>query len=99
MSRTSAVCLIAVALLGPLQMPGNARVQGPPKVQIPDPGVPQIMTMEAKFVRAAYNNEGYVILGYQVNNRSIGEDWMLLEVGMALREGEKYQKLKREAVS
>ena len=25
------------------------------------------MTMEGKFVRAAYNNEGYVILGYQVD--------------------------------
>ena len=56
-------------------------------VQIPNPGVPQIMTMEAKFVRAAYNNEGYVILGYQVNNRSIGEPWMLLEVGMTVMDG------------
>jgi hypothetical protein len=99
MSRTSAVCLIAVALLGPLQTPGNARVQGPPKVQIPDPGVPQIMTMEAKFVRAAYNNEGYVILGYQVNNRSIGEDWMLLEVGMTVLGKTPDYTLKREALS
>ena len=39
--------------------------QEKPKVQIPDPGVPQIMTIEGKFVRAAYNNEAYVILGYQ----------------------------------
>ena len=58
-----------------------------PKVPIPKPGVPEIMTMEAKFVRAAYNNEGYVIIGYQVNKRSIGEEWMLLEVGMTVREG------------
>ena len=36
-----------------------------PKVQIPQPGVPQIMTLEATFVRVAYNNEGYVILGYR----------------------------------
>jgi len=35
-------------------------------VQIPQPGVPQIMTLEGKFVRVAYNNEGYVILGYQI---------------------------------
>ena len=36
----------------------DARAQEPPKVQIPQPGVPQIMTMEGKFVRAAYHNEG-----------------------------------------
>jgi len=27
------------------------------------------MTIEAKFVRVPYNNEGYVILGYQIANR------------------------------
>ena len=32
----------------------------------PQPRVPQIITMEGKFVRAAYNNEACVILGYQV---------------------------------
>ena len=37
----------------------------PPKVKIPEPGVPQIMTLEGAFIRAAYNNEGYVILGYR----------------------------------
>ena len=42
------------------------------------------MTMEAKFVRASYNNEGYVILGYQASNRSVGDEWMLLEVGMTV---------------
>ena len=70
-----------------------------PTVQIPQPGVPQIMTMEAKFVRAAYNNEGYVILGYQAANRSIGEEWMLLEVGMTLREKVPAYTLKREALT
>src|SRR5262245_27580654 len=32
----------------------------PPTVKIPEPGVPQIMTLEGRWVRAAYNNEGYV---------------------------------------
>ena len=68
-------------------------------MQIPQPGVPQIMTMEGKFVRAAYNNEGYVILGYQLVNRSIGEEWMLLEVGMTVRDGVPYYKLTRDALS
>ena len=57
------------------------------------------MTMEGKFVRAAYNNEGYVILGYQLANRSIGEEWMLLEVGMTVRDNVPDYTLKREALS
>jgi hypothetical protein len=79
-------------------IPG-AGVQDPPKVQIPQPGVSQIMTMEGTFVRAAYNNEGYVILGYQLANRSIGEEWMLLEVGMTVRDNTPAYRLKREAMS
>jgi hypothetical protein len=99
MNRTRAVCLIGVTVLGPLQTAGDARTQQPPTVQIPKPGVPQIMTMEAKFVRAAYNNEGYVILGYQVNNRSVGEEWMLLEVGLTVLDKTPEYTLKREALS
>ncbi len=99
MNRTCAVCVIGVTLLGPLQTPGDARTQDRPTVQIPQSGVPQIMTMEAKFVRAAYNNEGYVILGYQVNNRSIGEDWMLLEVGITVLDKTPDFTLKRDAIS
>jgi hypothetical protein len=45
--------------------PADAQTQERPVVKMPQPGVPEIMTMEGKFVRAAYNNEGYVILGYQ----------------------------------
>jgi hypothetical protein len=73
--------------------------QDKPKVAIPEPGVPEIMTMEGRFVRAAYNNEGYVILGYQAANRSVGEDWLLLEVGITVREGVPDYKLTRAAIS
>ena len=76
----------------------DAQTQGQP-VQIPKPGVPQAMTMEGKFVRAAYNNEGYTILGYQVANRSIGDEWMLLDVGLALRDGVPDYTLTRDALS
>src|SRR5262245_59940495 len=58
-----------------------------PKVSIPQPGVPQIMTMEGRFVRAAYNNEGYAILGYRVANLSVGEKWMFLDLGLTVRDG------------
>jgi hypothetical protein len=70
-----------------LAAPGGVHAQEPPKVQIPQPGVPQIMTMEGQYVRVAYNNEGYAILGYKLANLSVGEPWMLLEVGLALRDG------------
>src|SRR5579871_1099178 len=70
-----------------------------PTVQIPNPGVPQIMTLEGKFVRVAYNNEGYVILGYQIANRTIGNDWIMLDTGMTLMQGVPYYKLKRDAIS
>jgi hypothetical protein len=89
--------LIAVGLLS--SWPLVALAQEPPKVQIPEPGVPQIMTMEGRYVRAAYNNEGYAILGYKLANLSVGEEWMLLETGFALREGVPDYDLTREAIS
>jgi hypothetical protein len=70
-----------------------------PKVQIPQPGVPQIMTLEGEFVRAAYNNEGYAILGYRVANQSVGEEWLLLEIGTTMRDGRPNFTLKRDALS
>jgi len=70
-----------------------------PTVQIPDPGVPQIMTLEAKFVRVAYNNEAYVILGYQIANRTVGDEWVMLDVGITLMEKVKDYTLTRDAVS
>ena len=76
-----------------------AGAQEPPKVKIPEAGVPQIMTLEGRYVRVAYNNEGYVILGYKAANLSVGEEWMLLEVGFALREHVPDYVLSREAVS
>jgi len=96
MMRTSRA-LAAVGLLS--AWPLVAVAQEPPKVQIPQPGVPQIMTMEGRYVRAAYNNEGYVILGYKLANLSVGEKWLLLEVGFALRDGVPDYDLTRDAVS
>jgi hypothetical protein len=68
-------------------------------VKAPQPTVPEIFTLQGEFVRTAYNNEGYVILGYRVANASVGEEWMLLDTGVTLREGVKYQTLLRDAFS
>ena len=99
MNSTNTAVLIGVMLLWPLHSQGDVLAQEKPKVKIPESGVSQIMTMEGKFVRAAYNNEGYVILGYQLVNRSVGEDWMLLEVGMTVRDRVPDYTLKRDALS
>src|SRR4051794_17504900 len=98
-NRAMSLACAGVLCLCPLQMKGDAQAQAPPAVQIPQGGVPQILTIEGKFVRAAYNNEGYVILGYQASNRSIGEDWMLLEVGMTVRDKVPNYKITRGALS
>jgi len=95
--RNSSKTLFVVGLLA--LWPLAAIAQEPPKVKIPEPGVPQIMNMEGRYVRAAYNNEGYAILGYKLANLSVGETWMLLEVGIALRDGVPDYDLTRQAVS
>ena len=101
MNRTLSLPLIVVGLaaLAIPMAPVAVQTQDKPVVQMPKPGVPQIMTLEAKFVRAAYNNEGYVILGYELVNRSIGEEWVLLEVGMTVLGRTPDYTLKREALS
>ena len=99
MKSTKTAILIGLTVLWTLQTQGDVRAQEKPVVKIPESGVSQIMTMEGKFVRAAYNNEGYVILGDQLVNRSIGEDWVLLEVGMTVRDRVPDYTLRREALS
>jgi len=70
-----------------------------PTIKVPEPGVPEILSIEGSFVRAAYNNEGYVILGYKTANMSVGDEWMLLEMGTTVRDGVPAYKLKREDVT
>ena len=101
MNRKQSLPLIVVGLaaLAIPMAPVGVQTQDKPAVQLPKAGVPEIMTIEGKFVRAAYNNEGYVILGYELVNRSIGEEWMLLEVGMTVLDRTPAYNLKRDALS
>src|SRR6185436_5131517 len=46
-------------------------------------------------VRVAYNNKGFVTMGYRVAQQSIGEEWVLLEVGMTMRSPTPDYRLKR----
>jgi hypothetical protein len=95
----SSFVLAGLVALSPLAGADDKPKQEAPKIKIPEPGVPQVMTMEGRYVRAAYNNEGYVILGYRLANLSVGEKWMLLEVGMTVRDGVKDYTLKRDGIS
>ncbi len=75
---------------------GHAQKPQAPPVQIPNPGVPQIMTLEAEYVRVAYNNEAYAIMGYKVAQYSLGEEWIMLDLGLSLMEKTPTYRLKRE---
>jgi hypothetical protein len=86
------VALLAFTVLGASQAP----TQLP---QMPVPTVPEIFTGEGQFVRMAYNNEGYVTMGYRVAQESVGEEWILLDVGFTLRKPTKDYVLKREHLS
>ena len=70
-----------------------------PQVKIPEPGVPEAMTIEGSFVRGVYNNEAYAILGYRLANASVGEDWMLLEFGTTVLDNTPAYRLKPEHIS
>lgn len=91
------VALVALVSMPPLSASGDGPQQ--PQVKVPEPGVPQLMTLEGTWTRVAYNNEGYAIIGYRLANMSLGEDWMLIEFGTTLRDGIKNQTLKRDALS
>jgi len=94
-----ALAVAGMLAIGAFTVPAGAQKEQPPTIKVPEPGVPEILSIEGAFVRAAYNNEGYVILGYQASNRSVGEEWMLLEVGITLREKVPDYRLTRAAIS
>ena len=70
-----------------------------PQVTPPKPTVPEIFTLMGQYVRIAYNNQGFVTLGYRAVQESIGEEWALLEVGLTMRSPAKDYTLKREHLS
>jgi len=102
MRSQTALSLLAVASLFALSSapgPIAAQEKQKPVVKVPDAGVPQIGTIEGTYVRAAYNNEGYAILGYRAANESLGEEWMMLDTGMTVRDKTPPYKMNREALS
>ncbi len=90
--RRAATALAALALF-PLAATG---AQLPPGVEAPKPTVPEIFTLMGQYVRVAYNNQGFATLGYRIAQESVGQEWMLLEIGLTMRGSAKDFTLKRE---
>jgi hypothetical protein len=53
---------------------------------------------EDTYVRNAINDEGYVIVGYEIANESVGEEWMLLDLGMTVVKGTEAHKITRDDI-
>jgi hypothetical protein len=70
-----------------------------PTATLPQPTVPELFTIEGEFVRVAYNNEGFATLGYRTVQESVGQNCVLLDVGITLRKGVKDFTLKRANLS
>jgi len=94
--RVVAVCLAGALAAGLLCGSAPAARAQQPEVQKPQPTVPEIFTLMGQYVRVAYNNQGYVSLGYRMTQLNVGEEWAMLEVGLTLREGTPNMTIKRE---
>ena len=97
-SQRFLVILGVAVLIAGLAAPG-AVAQEKTKVKIPQPTVPENFTAQGQFTRLAYNNEGWVTLGYRTANSSQGQDWLLLEVGVTVIKPTPNQKMTRESFS
>jgi len=93
-SKVLLVSLVAAVLMG-LGTPAVTAQE--PVPEAPVPTVPGNFTLQGQFTRIAYNNEGWVSLGYRTANDSQGQDWLMVEVGLSLRKPAKNQTLTREA--
>ncbi len=103
MKRTTPIALLSLLALAACLAPALAVAQQAPTslsdVKMPVATVPQIFSLQGEFVRVAYNNEGFVTIGYRVANGSVGEEWLMLDAGFTVRDGVKAYDLKREAIS
>ncbi len=90
--RVAGVALLIVGMAAPVVV-----AEDEIKVQIPQPTVPENFTAQGQFVRLAYNNEGWVTLGYRTANGSQGQDWLLLESGVTILKPHKNQTMTRDS--
>jgi len=92
MKKSTRFCVMA-AMLAIIGLAGVAIAEDESPTQAGEK-----VLVEDQFVRVAYNDEGFVIVGYRVANQSVKRDWMLLNVGITLREGVSPQSLSRDEI-
>jgi hypothetical protein len=94
----SALVLTALAVSGPLaaQAQPTGSLAG---MTAPKPDVPEVFTLAGQYVRMAYNNEGYAVIGYRMVQEEVGNPWALLSVGVTLRGETKDYTMPRAAFS
>jgi hypothetical protein len=97
--RGSLLSLIAIVFASMYTLGASTPQDQKPQVEVPKPGVPQAMTIQGEYIRIAYNNEGYVSLGYRIANMSVGDEWMLLDMGTTVRDGIRNYTLTRDKIS
>ena len=103
LNRCGSIVATALAVLT-LAAPGRLAAQPQPTgalqgMTAPKPEVPEVFTLVGEFVRMAYNNEGYAVIGYRMVQDEVGNPWALLSVGVTLRQGVKDYTLMRDAFS
>jgi hypothetical protein len=59
----------------------------------------QKVAIEGTYVRIGYNDEGWVTMGFRTANNSVGQEWMLLEVGLTVQKGVADYTLKRSDIA
>ena len=59
----------------------------------------QKVAIEGTYIRIGYNDEGWVTMGFRTANNSVGEDWLLLEVGITVQTGVADYTLKRSDIA
>jgi hypothetical protein len=96
MSRDRSRLAVAWMLSLLLAASGAAATAQQPAVTTPQPTVPEVFTLTGQYVRIAYNNQGFASLGYHMAQESVGQEWMMLEVGLTMRSPAKDFTLKRE---
>jgi hypothetical protein len=92
LERWSVVLTVVVAI-GFIAWPAAVTAQ-----ETPAEGA-QKVAVEGTFVRIGFNDEGWVTMGFRTANGSVGEKWMLLEVGMTVHKGVKDYTLKRSDIA
>jgi hypothetical protein len=93
------VAAVAAALLLLVTIGVAPALAQTPQYTPPKPTVSEIYSLEGEWVRIAYNNEGYATLGYRYAQEQLGQEWMLLTVGITVRKPAPNYKLVRANLS